>query len=112
MPLTMTLADLGNGTGGTATIAGSSGATNQVYYTAFDGTSGSRTWTLGGSITGDGDVSLAIGVGYFEFQLVSNGSLGPISSKNFTDQSALDALHYQYLQGSKVRASQLTFPVL
>ena len=61
MPITLSIADNGDGTGATATISGSDAATNTVYYQV----PGSGTWLSGGTRTGDGTVTLSLPEGYF-----------------------------------------------
>lgn len=108
MPLALVIADTADGTGGSATISGSAGgATNTVYYTPWNGVMASVNWTLGGTRTGDGAIPLTIGVGYFLFQLVSNGVLGPIAYKNFT-APLIDAVHYRLLIGAQTRINELS----
>lgn len=93
MSLTLQVNDAGNGSGGSAVIAGSAGAANQVYYSPWtgkmqlqdgSGTSIQYAWTLGGSITGDGTVTLAIPTGFYIFLLVSNGAVACTVYQNFT----------------------------
>lgn len=57
---TLTIADNGNNTGATATIAsGSSGAANVVYAMSADANLGTGTWANSGSRTGNGTASLS-----------------------------------------------------
>src|ERR1019366_1885389 len=108
MPLTLVITDTADGTGGSATIAGSAGGSaNVVYYAPWTGSMMSAPWTLAGTRTGDGSVPLTIGVGYFVFMVVSDATVGPWAYKNFTDASNIDAVHYQYLVGVKARLDQL-----
>lgn len=63
---TLTLSDNGDGTGATATIAGSSpGSTNTVYTAPWSGGIGGAEWTNQGSRVGDGMLSLAIESGAY-----------------------------------------------
>lgn len=63
MPLSLTVTDLADGTGATATIAGSdAGSTNTVYVQA---PGAGQAWTSAGSRTGDGAATLALAPGYY-----------------------------------------------
>jgi hypothetical protein len=113
MSAVLTINDAGDGTGGSAVISGSLGATNHVYYTPWTGSmidgggnSVQMAWTLAGTQVGDGTVALTIGKGYWQFLLISNGALGPAVYQNFTDGS--EAFHYQYLVGTRTRMLQLS----
>jgi len=77
MALTLTITDLADGTGATATIAGSSGA-NTVYTQAFDGDLGSGAWTSGGTRSGDGDVTLSLAAGHYFAYVVNAGVASPV----------------------------------
>lgn len=111
MAVSMTVADNADGTGSVATISGSLGAANDVYYTLFGG--GSQTpsysWTLGGSRVGDGTVPLALGVGYYQYLLVS-GSFSTANSVlvygQVTDATITEA-HIQLLDGAIARINAL-----
>jgi hypothetical protein len=105
MTLALQITDSGDGTGGAAAIFGSAGAANAVYYAPFTGMPGNMAWTLAGTRTGDGTVPLAIGTGYFLFQLLENGALGPVANKAFTNLA--DSVHYRTLVGVQTRLTQL-----
>lgn len=63
---TLALADNADGTGAVATISGSSpGSSNAVYTSPVPSGSGALTWSLGGTRTGDGNVSLSLADGYY-----------------------------------------------
>lgn len=107
MPLAMAITDNGDGSGGAAIITGSAGGSaNTVYYAPFTGMTTSGKWTLGGAMTGDGTVPLMLGKGYFLFQLLSNGTLGPVATRAFTNGD--ESVHYRCLQGCKTRILQLS----
>ena len=60
MALSLTITDNADGTGGVATVAGSTvGSTNTVYYSLFTGVMGAIAWTSLGTRTGDGTISIA-----------------------------------------------------
>jgi hypothetical protein len=107
MPLTLTIADAGDGTGGAATIAGSAGAANVVYYAPWNGQQTPLGWTVGGSRIGDGAVPLALPVGYYLFQLLSAGMVGPapVVKLNFTN--GIPAVHYRGLIGTQARVNDV-----
>ena len=96
MPLTaptLAVADLANGTGGTATLSGgNSGATNTVYVQAIDGELGTATWTSKGSRTGNGTVSISATAGFYWVKCVSVLSSETVVSnlvyQNFTTGTA------------------------
>lgn len=79
MSLSVTIADAADGTGGTATIAGSAGgSTNTLYRAKFDGTEGvPLTWASMGSRTGDGTITITTGpMANYYLWYVSNVSGG------------------------------------
>lgn len=71
---TLSIVDNADGTGATATIAGSSGGANVVSVQNVDGELGSLSWTAAGSRTGDGDVSLTLTPGYYWAYCVTGGT--------------------------------------
>jgi len=77
---TLTVANVGDGDSVTATIDGDAGVTNRVYYRRQDASS----WTLGGSRSGDGAVTVSgldDGYTYYFFaQSETSGNYSPISS--------------------------------
>lgn len=63
---TLTVADNGNDTGATATIAsGSASATNIVYAMSADANLGTGSWTNSGNRSGNGTVSLSLAAGRY-----------------------------------------------
>jgi len=102
MAITLTVTDNADGTGGVATIGGTSvGASNQVYYSAYTGAIQSYSWTLAGTRTGDGTLNLALATGHYLFQLVSAGSLGPAYRQAFS--TGTDPVHKRILDAIVVR---------
>lgn len=65
MALTLTIVDQADGTGATATIAGSGGLAMTVYTQTFSGDLGAGVWTVSGTRTGDGDVDLSLAAGHY-----------------------------------------------
>jgi hypothetical protein len=62
---TLSITDNADGTGATATIAGSGGAANTIFVLTVDGTVETGTWAPTGSLVGDGTVSLPLPKGYY-----------------------------------------------
>ena len=81
MALSVTLTDLGNNTGATATIAGSDGGSNNDVYTQNPR---SGAWTLSGSRTGDGAVTLGLARGlywaYVAGEVGGSPAVSPVTS--------------------------------
>lgn len=80
MPITLTFSDAQDGTGGTATVAGSTGGTSNVVYTmsATQALLSSPSWVNSGSRTGDGAVTLTLTSGYY-WAYVENNDAGNIT---------------------------------
>ncbi len=72
---TLAVADIGDGTGATATITSSSGGANVVYYQLVTTVVGAGSWTSGGSRTGDGAVTLSLGLGYYFAYCLTGGTV-------------------------------------
>lgn len=107
---TLAVADDGDGTA-TATISGSTaGATNAVYTSPFSGEIGGGSWTLAGSRTGDGDVSLATGTGHFWAYVLStvSGQTAASASVYFTVTDGTEAVHYRCLTAVQARIRALS----
>ncbi len=110
MSVALTITDNADGSGGVASITGSGALhSNQVYYSLWTGTMTQLSWTLGGTRTGDGTITLALAVGYYVFQLISNGVIGPAYYQNFT--TATTEEHKQVLIAVKVRIDSLSLLV-
>ena len=74
----LTVTDKGDGTGATASIAGSAAGSTNTVYTVSKATTGAQAWTNAGSLTGDGTVGLSLANGSYEAICVS--SLGALNS--------------------------------
>lgn len=86
---TLTIADLANNTGATATIAGTSGGASTVYAQAVNGLLGSGSWTAAGTRTGDGTLSLALAKGYYwAYCLTAPATLSGLAYFVVTDGAA------------------------
>jgi hypothetical protein len=83
MAVTLTIVDKADGTGATATIAGSTG-TNTVYAQDFGGDLGTGLWVSKGTRSGDGTVSLSLAVGHY-FAYVSGAAVSPVVYKRIRD---------------------------
>jgi hypothetical protein len=106
MTLALAVVDNGNGTA-TATISGSSGATNSVYYAAWVGVAGQNyAWVLGGTRTGDGTLTINPGYGSWNWQLLSNGALGPMNYVP-TVNASVSGHHYGILQAVQTQILSL-----
>ncbi len=106
MTLALTVADNLDGTGGVANVSGSLGATNDLYYASFTGSMTQINWGSAGSRVGDGSIPLALATGYYLFQLMSGGALGPGFYRNFSD-ATIDPMHFRILNAMQARINQL-----
>ena len=99
MPITLTIADAGTGTGGTATISGSTaGTTNLLRYAAVTGSLGSVSFTDGSSRLGDGTIPFTTpAVGHYWF-VVQNTNGATISISDFVYQRLTDTTDSVRLQ--------------
>lgn len=107
---TLSIADAGDGTGATATIAGgTAGATNVVYTGVFSGNAGNLAWTSAGSRTGNGTVSLSLDTGlYLAYVLSTKDGLSAASAPVYfsvTDDE--NPIHYQCLLAVQARIRAL-----
>lgn len=57
----------------TATISGSAGGNNSLYYEPWTGTAGAQPITLGGTLVGDGQLTVSPGAGYWNWIVTTNG---------------------------------------
>ncbi len=73
-----------------ATIAGSSGGANVLYAARVDDSTGLGSFAVGGTLTGDGDVSLTLAKGYWFVSLTTDGIPQEIARVGVTD--GLDAV--------------------
>lgn len=111
---TLTLADSGNGSGAIATVAGStSGSTNTIYATQWAGGFINQAYTSYGSRTGDGAVSLALGLGYWFVYCGStksglDGANSLVSGVRVTDGAA--ALFNQCCDAIVAKIQALSLP--
>lgn len=82
---TLSVVDAADGTGATATISGSSGGSNTVYTQSVDGVIGAGSWSLGGTRTGDGAVTLSLAKGYYFAYCLTGSTLSGLSYFGVTD---------------------------
>ena len=93
---TLSVADAADGTGGTATIADStSTALNEVFTQAVDGELGTAAWTLEGSRTGDGTVTITADKGYYWVYCRSTQETESGSDSGGTDEVEVSNFVYQ-----------------
>ncbi len=114
MTITLAITDAADGTGGTATVAGSNGASsNTLYKATWTGATGALVWTLVGSRTGDGTIAIASTAGYFLFRL-SNLLVGVTTLcetyQPLTDATA-QAMLYRAMVAAKTRVDGLALGV-
>src|SRR5262245_26808805 len=80
MPLTLTVTDNENGTGATATIAGSDPAQTVTVFVSPHSGGISPVWTLAGSRSGDGTLALPVNPAYwFGYALGTVGGAPAVS---------------------------------
>lgn len=111
---TLTIADQADGTGATATVAGSTGGTtNTCYYQNFDGALGTDTWTDGGNRVGDGTIDVALSTGHYIAYIESTDG-EQVQASNVVYFVVTDAteesVHYQCMTAvqARIRALSLT----
>jgi hypothetical protein len=111
---TLTLTDLANGSGVTATVAGSTtGSTNTIYAAQWAGGFVPQAHTSQGSRTGDGNVSLTLSTGYWwvycrSTLAGSDGAVSLIKGVRVTDGD--DSLFYQCLTAIQAKIQALSLP--
>lgn len=109
---TLSVADDGDDTGATATIADSSaGSANVVYTRAVSGGIGSTSWTNSGNRTGDGTVSLSLAAGYYWAYVESTLNSQVVTSNvvYFVVTTGDDPVFEQCLDGVLARLQGMTF---
>lgn len=108
MPITLTITDNKDGSGGVATIAGSPvGSTNQLFSSVFDGKHVQQTPTLVGSRVGDGIIVL-IAQGYFHYLLLNQTSGEyALNLAALTDEADAEGMHYRILKDVEVVVNSL-----
>jgi hypothetical protein len=106
MAVTLTITDKADGTGATATIAGSDpAAANIVYVGAIDGEMVGSAWSNEGDCIGDGDVELSLPQGYYFFYCTSDTEPTPIIYAAVTDGA--DSIYDQILDAVQARIRAL-----
>ncbi|MFA6245188.1 MAG: hypothetical protein WC655_29865, partial [Candidatus Hydrogenedentales bacterium] len=108
---TLTWADTGDGTGGTATVAGSYAAsTNTIYYASYAGDSETMTWTSAGSRTGDGTVAVSLASGHY--LLRCHSAVGSDASDSsilyITVSNSTEVVEYRLATAIQARIQALT----
>ena len=114
---TLAISDGAAGTGGTATVTGSTvGTTNTLYSQTVDGSIGSATWTGRGSRTGDGSITISItsATTYYWWKLVSTDG-SDTETSNLVYQpltSGTESIHYRLMLAIQSRLQSLTFAAM
>lgn len=109
MPLTVAVADEGDGTS-TATIAGSSAGTVEVFTSAWEGAAGATgDWTSQGSRAGDGTLTLTLGDGYYWAKADETSASKHSVPYYWRQTSAVDAIMWQCLNAIQARLQGMTF---
>ncbi len=81
MSLALTVTDFGDGTGGSATIAGSDGGqTVTLFWTPYANLTGALNWTALATRTGNGTIALTLPVGAYFFYVAGIVSSSPAVS--------------------------------
>lgn len=102
MSLTLAISDKADGTGATATIAGSGGASVTIQVQR----PGDIAWTVAGTITGDGTVSLPLASGYFWGVALAAGVVSNLVY--FPATTNTDAVAYRCLTGAQAGIQTLS----
>ena len=111
MTLSLAVTDNGNATA-TATVTGSAaGSTNNVYYASLSYITGVQVWALGGTVTGDGSVTITptAGAGAYIWNLL-NTAAGVTTQAPAVVQALADsatAVHYSCLTAVQGRIQGL-----
>jgi hypothetical protein len=109
--ITLAITDTGDGTGGTATVAGSNVAsTNTLYRATWDGQTGANTWTSVGSRTGDGTIGISTAAGFYLFRLdnLLSGVTTVVTNYQPLTDSTTQAILYRIMQAISTRITALT----
>lgn len=113
MPLVLTIADHGDGTGVTASVSGSAaGSTNQFnYLLAPQTTFAPPQWQSAGSIVGDGSFSIALNPNYAWFYVQNtNGSIVSVSNIVYSQISwNTDSVLYRCLTAVQAQLQTVAF---
>lgn len=115
MPLTLTYADFGNGTGGTVTVAGAAtGATVALRTSRFAGTVADTSFVASGSRVGNGTIALQMEVGGFvAIATATAGSSVDVSQPYFFRSSNGSlALHERILDAIRELVISMALPGL
>lgn len=107
----LSVADHTNGSGATATITGADTPANiNVFTHSVDGQLGSGNWSLTGSRTGNGNLTLSLPVGYYWFKAESTLP-GGLATSNLVYQNVTSgdtAVLYRCLRAVQARLQLLT----
>lgn len=113
MPVTLLVSDDLDGSGGVATIAGGgAGDSNTLYRATWAGTTGTLTWTLVGSRTGNGAISIDVTPGHYLFRLdnlITGVTTVVVVYQPLTD-AATKAMLDRALDAAVTRVSGLALP--
>lgn len=113
MALTLTVSDNADGTGGVATIAGSTiGTTNTLYRAAVTGDLGAVSFTSTGTRTGDGTIPITDPASGYYWWYVSNSNAGVVTISNLVYQRFTDATDSVRKRCRDAIVSQLTLLAL
>lgn len=107
MPITLAVTDNGDGTGGVATVSGSTAlSTNTLYSAPYSGVIGNLSWTSRGTRTGDGTIAVNPGSGLY-FWYVENDApaLSNVTYQPLTDQT--ESVHYRSMLAIQQRIQGL-----
>lgn len=111
MALVLTIDDLGNGSGVSATIAGSApGSTNTFFYQLVQNPFAPLSWTNAGSLVGDGSTTIALNPCYaFYYVQNTNGSVVTVSNIVYSQCSwNTDSVLYRCLTAIQAQLQTLT----
>lgn len=108
MPLTLAIADTGDGTGGTATITGAASETITVYSQTVDGELGTATWTSRGTRSGNGTVAVAPTADRYYWWYASGSSSGISNLVYQNITSGTESVHYRCLLAAQSRIQGIT----
>jgi len=111
MAITLAIVDATDGTGGTATVAGSNVASsNTLYKATWTGATGELTWTSVGNRTGDGTIGISSTAGFFLFRLDSllTGVTTPVLNYQPLTDADTESILYRAMNAIATRITALS----
>lgn len=106
MSLTLQLQDNADGSGGVATLTGTTGASVSLFNSRFQGTMGTLAAVAAGSRVGDGTIVVAPGNGYYLWYAQTTSLFSNVVYQALTDGT--QSVHYRCLLGTQAELLALS----